>query len=44
MKKSLVALIVVAGMIMSSCAFTTVCPTYAKKEKKDIRTVSTVRI
>jgi hypothetical protein len=44
MKKSSVALILVAGMIMTACGFTTTCPTYAKKEKKDIRTVKTTRI
>jgi hypothetical protein len=45
MKKTSIALFVlVAGIIMSSCGFTTLCPTYAKKEKKDVKTVNTVRI
>jgi hypothetical protein len=34
MKKSTAVLILV-GAIMSSCAFTTTCPTYSKKDIKE---------
>lgn len=38
MKKSAVVLILV-GAMLSSCSFTTTCPTYSKKDTKEIKEI-----
>jgi hypothetical protein len=36
MKKSIVAVLILVAVTLSSCGFTTTCPTYSKKQEKKV--------